>query len=220
MADEAIERTQKAQELIQKALNNALYDKMRAEQKKYREWLLEQPPRVILDGSYQYHIREDLIATMDATDLDSVQAATLLDCDYPLEVAAKSFLEEGAYLDCCVDALVNAARQVQQEESQREEIPPQQRIRYGLEEQINDCYEYLGLSHKDAREMSGAELEEAETFLEKEFTWVSDPRYVQQIPRHIGTGELVPDVLGRPQETENEEYRGLDQENGQGPISM
>lgn len=40
-------------------LNTALYKKVFAEQEKYREWLLSQPPDEILNHCYEYTVRED-----------------------------------------------------------------------------------------------------------------------------------------------------------------
>ena len=40
--------------------NAQLYDKMKAEQDKYRDWLLSQPPEEILNHTYEYTMREDI----------------------------------------------------------------------------------------------------------------------------------------------------------------
>ena len=42
-------------------LNMALYEKMAAEQDKYRDWLKSQPPEEILHHTYEYTIREDIV---------------------------------------------------------------------------------------------------------------------------------------------------------------
>lgn len=42
-------------------LNTALYEKMFAEQQRYREWLLSQPPDEILNHCYEFTVREDII---------------------------------------------------------------------------------------------------------------------------------------------------------------
>ena len=42
-------------------LNTALYKKVFAEQEKYREWLLSQPPDEILNHCYEYTVREDIV---------------------------------------------------------------------------------------------------------------------------------------------------------------
>ena len=37
-----------------------LYKRMAAEQQKYKAWLLEQPPNVILDNACKFTVREDI----------------------------------------------------------------------------------------------------------------------------------------------------------------
>ena len=47
--------------------NALLYDKMKAEQDKYRDWLLNQPPEEILNHTYEYTMREDIVMCMHLT---------------------------------------------------------------------------------------------------------------------------------------------------------
>ena len=42
-------------------LNTALYEKMAAEQDKYRDWLKSQPPAEVLNHAYEYTVREDIV---------------------------------------------------------------------------------------------------------------------------------------------------------------
>ena len=42
-------------------LNTALYEKMAAEQDKFRDWLKSQPPEEVLNHAYEYTIREDIV---------------------------------------------------------------------------------------------------------------------------------------------------------------
>ena len=41
--------------------NARLYEKMKAEQDKYRDWLLHQEPSEILNHTYEYTMREDVV---------------------------------------------------------------------------------------------------------------------------------------------------------------
>ena len=50
-------------------LNTALYKKVFAEQEKYREWLLSQPPNEILNHCYEYTVREDIVLALEEYDL-------------------------------------------------------------------------------------------------------------------------------------------------------
>lgn len=55
-----------------------LYERMAAEQQKYKAWLLEQPPNVILDNACKYTVREDIVMEMEVLKLTDAQAAALL----------------------------------------------------------------------------------------------------------------------------------------------
>ena len=50
-------------------LNTALYEKMAAEQDKYRDWLKSQPPEEILHHTYEYTVREDIVMAMEELEL-------------------------------------------------------------------------------------------------------------------------------------------------------
>ena len=65
-------------------LNMALYEKMAAEQDKFRDWLKSQPPEEILHHTYEYTVREDIVMAMEEPDLTDAQAQALLESSLPL----------------------------------------------------------------------------------------------------------------------------------------
>ena len=50
-------------------LNTALYEKMAAEQDKYRDWLKSQSPAEVLNHAYEYTVREDIVMAMEQLEL-------------------------------------------------------------------------------------------------------------------------------------------------------
>ena len=64
--------------------NTALYEKMAAEQDKFRDWLKSQPPEEILKHTYEYTVREDILMAMEELELTDAQAQALLDSPTPL----------------------------------------------------------------------------------------------------------------------------------------
>lgn len=64
-------------------LNTALYEKMFAEQEKYRAWLLSQPPEEILNHTYEYTMREDILLSLEYHDLPDAQARAMLKSPQP-----------------------------------------------------------------------------------------------------------------------------------------
>ena len=94
-------------------LNTALYEKMAAEQDKYRDWLKSQPPEEILNHTYEYTIREDIVMAMEELELTDAQAKALLESPSPLADVYRYFekLETG-YMDVIRDSIENRADDV------------------------------------------------------------------------------------------------------------
>ena len=94
-------------------LNTALYEKMAAEQDKYRDWLKSQPPEEILNHTYEYTIREDIVMAMEELELTDAQAKALLESPSPLADVYRYFekLETG-YMDVIRDSIESRANEV------------------------------------------------------------------------------------------------------------
>ena len=94
-------------------LNTALYEKMAAEQDKYRDWLKSQPPEEILNHTYEYTVREDIVMAMEELELTDAQAEALLESPSPLEDVYRYFekLETG-YMDVIRDSIESRANEV------------------------------------------------------------------------------------------------------------
>ena len=65
-------------------LNTALYKKMFAEQEEYRDWLLAKTPEKILELSYEYRVREDILLSLEYNDMTDEQAEAMLKLSKPL----------------------------------------------------------------------------------------------------------------------------------------
>lgn len=72
-------------------LNKALYEKMSAEQERYRHNLLGQTPEEILNHVFEYSAREDILMEISALALPAQQAAALLTSPCPLADIYKDF---------------------------------------------------------------------------------------------------------------------------------
>lgn len=72
-------------------LNTRLYEKMFEEQEKYRGWLLSQPPEEILNHTYEYTVREDILMTLEVNNLSDKQCRALLKSPCPLGDVFKDF---------------------------------------------------------------------------------------------------------------------------------
>ena len=66
-------------------LNTRLYEKMAAEQARYRAWLLTQPPEEILNHTCEYTTREDILIAISDAKLTAAQTRALLRSSSPLD---------------------------------------------------------------------------------------------------------------------------------------
>lgn len=65
-------------------LNTELYQKMFAEQEQFRSKLLSMSPQEILEHAYEFITREDILLSLEYSDLSAKQAKALLQTDTPL----------------------------------------------------------------------------------------------------------------------------------------
>ena len=72
-------------------LNPALYDKMNEEMKQYVNWLLKQPPEVILNNAIEYAAKFDIVSIMEVTELSADEARALLSLEEPLDAVFKDY---------------------------------------------------------------------------------------------------------------------------------
>ncbi len=100
-------------------LDQALLEKMAAEQDAYRSWLLEQTPEQILDHVHEYTAREDILMAMEFLELSAPQAAALLASSSPLADVYKDFrnMETGRMdaVQACIEARADTLLEAQRE---------------------------------------------------------------------------------------------------------
>ncbi len=72
-------------------LNQALYDKMAAEQERFKHGLLGMTTEEALDHAYEYAMRQDILMEMEELDLSAPEAAALLESPCPLADIYKDF---------------------------------------------------------------------------------------------------------------------------------
>lgn len=101
--------------------NAELYEKMKAEQDKYRDWLLNQPPAEILNHTYEYTMREDIMMAMEEMELEPKRAKALLKSPCPLADVFKEFRDrETEHMDTIRDSIESRADIVIKREAARE----------------------------------------------------------------------------------------------------
>lgn len=105
-------------------MNQALYDRLRAEQEKYKGWLLSQPPEEILNHTYEYTVREDILLLFENNELPDKQADALLRHDMSLADLYKSFGQiETGYMETLQNLIENEANDLIAEEEKLRTAP-------------------------------------------------------------------------------------------------
>lgn len=103
-------------------LNTALYEKMFAEQEAYREWLLGQPPEEILNHTYEYTVREDILMSLEYHDLPDTQARAMLKSPRPLSDVFKDWEQkETGYMDDIWQTVEERAKTEAQKQQKKEQ---------------------------------------------------------------------------------------------------
>ena len=96
-------------------MNRELLTRMAGEQKIYRDWLLKMTPEQILEHTYEYSVREDILILMDSMELKRSQIAALLESPCPLADAFKEFRNrDTGYMDVLRECLEDRANEVLQ----------------------------------------------------------------------------------------------------------
>lgn len=94
-----------------------LYQKMYAEQERYRAWFLAQPPYEILRHTYEYTIRQDILIAMEESRLSTKQAQVLLKSSCPSADVYEHFRDqEHGHMKQIRSAIVTRANSIILEE--------------------------------------------------------------------------------------------------------
>ena len=100
-------------------LNQELYDKMAAEQERFKHELLGMSAEEVLDHAYEYTIREDILMALEFNDLPTSQAAALLASPSPLADIFKDFRDmETGHMDHireCIEGRADRLLETQRE---------------------------------------------------------------------------------------------------------
>ncbi len=107
--------------MAERDYNSELYEKMAAEQEKYRSWLLSQEPSEMLNHTYEYTMREDIVMAMEDMELSPKRAKALLKSPSPLADVYEEFRDrETEHMDTIRDSIESRADEVIKREHARE----------------------------------------------------------------------------------------------------
>ena len=101
-------------------LNTRLYEKLFAEQERFRDWLLSQPPAEILNHAYEYMVREDILLSLEYHDLEDGQARALLKSSKPLaQIFERWESKDSSRMDAIWDTVLEQAEEAQARQKAR-----------------------------------------------------------------------------------------------------
>ena len=104
-----------------KDYNKALYEKMYAAQEEYRQWLLSQPPNEILNHTYEYTMRADILCCMKVYRMNNDLAKALLNSPDPLADVYQHFSKKDAsYMEDMADSILICAKTMQRKAQERD----------------------------------------------------------------------------------------------------
>ena len=105
-------------------LNAAVYEKMNAEQTDFTAWLLMLPPEEMLEHSFEYTVRKDILISMEENILADEQAHALLRSQTPLADVYKEFQKrETGYMDVVRDSIAARAKiEMQKDQARRDAL--------------------------------------------------------------------------------------------------
>ena len=105
-------------------LSSKLYEKMSAEQDKFRSWLMDQPPADILDHAVEYAVREDILMEMEELELPDDQARALLASPDTMADIYKTFskMVDTGHMDVVRESIEDRAATLSMEQAVQEAV--------------------------------------------------------------------------------------------------
>ncbi len=105
-------------------LSSKLYEKMSAEQDKFRAWLMDQPPADILHHAVEYAVREDILMEIGALELPDDQARALLASPDTMADIYKTFskMVDTGHMDVVRESIEDRAATLSMEQAVQEAV--------------------------------------------------------------------------------------------------
>ena len=96
---------------------NVLIQKVQSEYDEFIESLKKLPSEKVIDFSYEKVIKEDLVTSIESTNLDEIQAKSLYRLKYPLDYCYKEWLDNDLnHMEMLEDTINDAANKISNRE--------------------------------------------------------------------------------------------------------
>ena len=96
---------------------NLLIQKVQSEYDEFIESLKKLPSEKVIDFSYEKVIKEDLVTSIESTNLDEIQAKSLYRLKYPLDYCYREWLDNDlSHMEMLEDTINDAASKISNRE--------------------------------------------------------------------------------------------------------
>lgn len=116
-------------------LSSKLYEKVSAEQDKFRAWLMDQPPADILNHAVEYAVREDILMEIGALELPDDQARALLASPDTMADIYRTFskMADTGHMDVVRESIEDRAATLSMEQAVQEAVQTEMEMQERLE---------------------------------------------------------------------------------------
>lgn len=142
-------------------LSSKLYEKMSAEQDKFRAWLVEQPPADILLHAVEYAVREDILMEMEALELPDDQARALLASPDTMADIYKTFskMADTGHMDVVRESIEDRAATLSMEQAVEQAVQEAVQTEMEMQERLEAVYLVDRSSLLHLKEVQGGDFE-------------------------------------------------------------
>ena len=142
-------------------LSSKLYEKMSAEQDKFRAWLMDQPPADILLHAVEYTVREDILMEIGALELPDDQARALLASPDTMADIYKTFskMADTGHMDVVRESIEDRAATLSMEQAVEQAVQEAVQTEMEIQEKLEAVYLVDRSALLHLKEVQGGDFE-------------------------------------------------------------
>ncbi len=142
-------------------LSSKLYEKVSAEQDKFRAWLMDQPPADILNHAVEYAVREDILMEIEALELPDDQARALLASPDTMADIYKTFskMADTGHMDVVRESIEDRAATLSMEQAVEQAVQEAVQTEMEMQERLEAVYLVDRSSLLHLKEVQGGDFE-------------------------------------------------------------
>lgn len=142
-------------------LSSKLYEKVSAEQDKFRAWLMDQPPADILNHAVEYAVREDILMEIGALELPDDQARALLASPDTMADIYKTFskMADTGHMDVVRESIEDRAATLSMEQAVEQAVQEAVQTEMEIQEKLEAVYLVDRSALLHLKEVQGGDFE-------------------------------------------------------------